>query len=379
MNILILSASTGGGHMKAAETLKKYIENNDKEIKVELVDTLEYISPLLNRIISGGYVFLVKNFNYLYKVFYRNTDKTSIISSFVTKALTILSKKLLPLINSINPQVIVTLHPFSTEIISILKEEELIQQPQVCIITDYAAHKTWVKKNVDKYCVAWDGMINDMGIRGVSQDKIHSFGIPVSKEFFEKNEIDKQNLIEEVNLKSLKTILIMAGSFGVKNIKEIYKSLLNIELDFQIVIVTGKNKALYNSIKKINKGSKNTVIIEYTNEISRYMNLADILITKPGGLTISEAIASNVPMIIFDAIPGQEEANSKFLLTEGMAISIGKLYDCNNVVQELLLNEDKLNKLKDNCSKFDKEKSCKYILELIKEITSKNKNQNEIA
>lgn len=379
MNILILSASTGGGHMKAAETLKDYIESNDKDAKVKLVDTLEYINPLINKIISNGYVFLVRNMNYLYRIFYNDTDRKSLVSLFVTKTLMMLSKKITHLIKNFNAEIVVTVHPFSTEIISILKETSVIQIPHICLMTDYAAHNTWIKKNVDSYCVACEDMINEMVIRGVRPGIIHTFGIPVAKEFFRQSEEDKQAFRESLQLDSVKTILIMAGSFGVNNIEAIYNSLLTIKEEFQIIIITGNNTRLYDRIRSIRQSTKKTEVVKYTREVAKYMNLADVLITKPGGLTISEALAANLPMIIFDAIPGQEESNAKFLIKHGMAVSIGKGHNCNIVVEELLRDKARMNKLKENCYKFNKEKSCKEIFELIKKLISENKKQNETA
>ena len=379
MNILILSASTGGGHMKAAETLKSYIESNDKDAKVKLVDTLGYINPVINGIISNGYIFLVRNMSYLYKVFYDYTDRKSLVSMFVTKALVILSKKLLPLIKTFNTDIVITVHPFSTEIISILKEVSLIQVPHICLMTDYAAHSTWIKKNVDGYCVACEDMISEMVMRGVKPEIIYPFGIPVSKEFFLQGESDKQVLLKSLKLKKIKTVLIMAGSFGVNNIEEVYKSLLTIKKEFQIIIITGNNKGLYDRVMNIKQSTKKTEIVKYTNEVAKYMSLADILVTKPGGLTISEALASNLPMVIFEAIPGQEESNAKFLLRHGMAVSIGKGDNCNVIVEELLKDGHKLDKLEENCRRFNKEQSCKDIFELIKNLINKNKKQNEIA
>ena len=379
MNILILSASIGGGHMKAAETLSNYILSDHKEVEVKVIDTLEYVSPSMNKIVSNGYVFLVRNMNFLYKVFYEDTDRKSLISVLVTKALIIIAKKLLQLIKDFKADVVITTHPFSTEIISILKEDYKIQIPHICIMTDYAAHNTWIKKNVDGYCVACEDMIGEMVARGVHREKIHPFGIPVSKEFFEGDEKDKSQLINSLGLKQIRTILIMAGSFGVDNIEDIFRALLTIEEEFQIIIITGNNDKLYNRIRNIKQDYKKAIVVKYTNEVSRYMNIADILITKPGGLTISEALASNLPMVIFNAIPGQEESNSRFLIKHGMAISVGQGDNCNKAIEKLLKDKNKLENLKYNCRKFNKEKSCSQIMELIEGLVKKNREKNEIA
>ncbi len=376
MNILILSASTGGGHMKASEALRDYIVENEVDAKVKLVDTIEYISPTINKVVTDGYVMLVRNMNYLYRIFYKDTDRNSLVSRFVTRILLTLSKSLLPLIEEFEADVIITAHPFSTEIISILKGSSRIGIPLICIMTDYAAHNTWIKKNVDEYCVATKDMIDEMVKRGVKREKIHPFGIPVSQKFFCGDMNDKRKLLNSLNLKDITTILIMAGSFGVNNIENIYKELIEVNGRFQIIVLTGNNDKLYNKMKKnMNTSTKETRVIKFTNDVHRYMNLADILITKPGGLTISEALASNLPMIIFDAIPGQEEANSQFLLNHGMAVSIGSGTDCKEVLEDLINDNKKLKKLTKNCGEFNKEACSEQILELIRISIIKKKDK----
>ncbi len=383
MNILILSASTGGGHLKASKALKSYILENEPNSKIKVVDTLEYVNPIVNKLVTKGYVILAKYLNPLYKMLYRLTDKPNILTSLVTKLIICLSEKLLPLIQEFKPDVVVTTHPFCTEMTSILKGKNKIKIPIVCIMTDYAPHNTWIKPNVDEYCVACEDMIADMVSRGVKEEKIHPYGIPVFADFFNRDERDKEVLLKELGLsKDKMTVLVMAGSFGVYNIEKIYKDINQISMDFQIIVLTGNNKRLYNNMKKEIEGSnKPTKLIKFTNEVHRYMNLSDVLITKPGGLTVSEALASNLPLITFDAIPGQEEANAKFLLDHHMSISIGNGDNCAQVIEELLSDKEELIKIKENCIKFDKIESTKHLLELMRRLIKKNMDgkNSEIA
>ncbi len=383
MNILILSASTGGGHLKASKALESYILENEPNSKIKVVDTLEYINHIVNKLVTKGYIILAKYLNPLYKILYRLTDKPNILTSLVTKLIICLSEKLLPLIQEFKPDVIVTTHPFCTEMTSILKGKNKIKIPIVCIMTDYAPHNTWIKPNVDEYCVACEDMIADMVSRGVKEEKIHAYGIPVYAGFFHQDERDKEVLLKELGLsKNKMTVLVMAGSFGVYNIEKIYKEINQIPMDFQIIVLTGNNKRLYNNMKKeIKDSNKPTKLIKFTNEVHRYMNLSDVLITKPGGLTVSEALASNLPLITFDAIPGQEEANAKFLLDHHMSISIGKGDKCTRAVEELLNDEEKLIKIRENCMKFDKKESTHNLLQLMRKLIkdSMNGKNSEIA
>jgi len=383
MNILILSASTGGGHLKASKALESYILENELDAKIKVVDTLEYVNPFINKIVTKGYIVLAKYLNALYKNLYSLTDKSGILTCLVTKLIFLFSKKLLPLIEEFAPDVIITTHPFPTEMISILKGNKSIKVPSICIMTDYAPHNTWIKPNVDEYCVACEDMIEGMIDRGVAPEKVHPYGIPVYSGFFHQDEEDKKILLDELGLSENRmTVLVMAGSFGVYNIEKIYKNISNIPMDFQIIILTGNNKRLYNKIKEqIKFSNKQTKLIKFTNEVHRYMNLADILITKPGGLTVSEALAANLPLITFDAIPGQEEANAKFLLDHGMSISIGSGDNCIEAIEALLKDKDKLKEIKENCMTFDKSNSTIELLELIRRLIKENEaeSNSEIA
>lgn len=372
MNILILSASTGGGHMRASRAIENYMSEYDKSANVKIVDSLLYINPILNKTVTSGYVYLATKTPKIYGKIYELTNKEDRWISFVSRLNYLFANKLLPLIDEFKPDVIITTHPFPTEMVSILKTKELVNIPLVCIMTDYAPHKTWVNQKVDAYIVSNDDMVKEMTNIGVEEGVIYPYGIPIEQVFFEKK--DKDLVLNELELNpNLPTILMMAGSFGVTNVFNIYEDIINIEKDFQVIVITGKNKKLYDEFDKIvNKSNKQTKLIYFTDEVNKFMQAADIIITKPGGLTITEALASNIPMAIFDAIPGQEEENADFLINHNMAIKLEKGQSCNKLIEELLINKEKLNNMKEACKSFDKNDSSKNICALIKELVDKN-------
>lgn len=398
MKIIILSASTGGGHITAANCVRDYlIKNGDEAI---VVDTLEYISPILNKTVVEIYELLATKHPSLWKMIYNSTNKKT-LNKVVFGTNNLISKKLIPLVNSQKPDVIISTHPFATEMISHLKSLNLINIPLICIMTDYAPHRTWISPNVDHYVIANDDMTLPMIDMGVPEDKIHSFGIPVDDDFFSKK--DKKEELAKIGLNDdLPTILIMAGSCGFANAEKIFTSLQTLcDVDFQIIVITGKNKKLYENlerliagkrIKKIDKFfskihlssfpikhfkiirkirrnkvkvTKPTKLIFYTNEVNKYMVASDLIITKPGGLTVSEALACNLPMALFGAIPGQEEENENFLVNKNMAIKLNGSEDIASAIKSLILNPQKLNFLKSNCKNFDKSGCLKSIFELV--------------
>ena len=372
MNILILSASTGGGHMRASKAIEGYMTQQNKDINVKIVDSLLYISPILNKTVTGGYVYLATKTPKLYGKLYDLTNKDHKFANFVTRLNNIFANKLLPLIDEFRPDIIITTHPFPTEMVSRLKSKKEINIPLICIMTDYAPHKAWISDKVDAYIVANDDMVTKMIAEGVDSRCIYPYGIPVDEVFFEEKE--KQLVIEELGLdKNLPTILMMAGSFGVSNVFDVYENIIDIDLDFQIILVTGRNQKLYNNFEEvIGSTPKKTKLIYFTDEINKFMQASDIIITKPGGLTVTEALACNIPMAVFNAIPGQEEENAEFLLKHNMAVRISDGNSCRAAIVELLKDSEKLEDMKEACKSFDKNDSTKNMFLLINELMENN-------
>lgn len=368
MRILILSAATGGGHMRAAHALEEAIRRKSPETEVRVVDFLKEISPILDKTICDGYHFLATKTPKVFGKLYQKTNEETPFSQIVPKFNSLFCQKLVPLMEEFRPDVVVTTHPFATEMISRLKEKGALFAPLICIMTDYGPHKAWFADRVDAYIVSAQDMVEEMVMMGVDCNKIFPFGIPVHGVFFYKE--DKNKLQQELGLTpGLPTILIMAGSFGVTNIAKIYRSIAVIDMPFQMIVITGRNQRLYDYFSEIIPESpKKTKLVFFTNEVEKYMHASDLIITKPGGLTVSEALACNIPLAVFDAIPGQEEDNANFLLQHEMAIRIQKGEDCADSIRALLQDHERLEKMRSSCASFDKSQSPTNILSLIGEL-----------
>lgn len=387
--------------MSAANAIRKHLQSCGHEVVV--LDTIEYINPILNKTITEGYEFLAKNRPSIYRVMY-NTANHKKIKQAITSINALISRKLVPFVKNYRPDIIVTTHPFSAEMAAKLKRIDGVTAKVLCVMTDYAPHRTWINDSIDAYVVSNDGMVKKMYDMGVPYWKVYPFGIPIEGGFYTKR--DRSIILKEMGLNpTFPTILIMAGSLGLGDVSGIYDEILNISVDFQTIIITGKNKKLYellekmvyenheishaklrlfrkylpnftkdnplrnkkieqldNSLEKIRKiNKKRTRILHFTNEVDKYMQIADLIITKPGGLTITEALACRLPMAIFDAIPGQEEENADFLVSNNMAIKLANSYEGANQIKELLQNAKKLQSMKDSCEKFDKSNALKNI------------------
>lgn len=368
MKLLILSVSAGGGHINAAEAIKTHAKLNIPNSEVKIIDTIKYINPFLDKLIIGSYLKSIRLYPTIFGLLYNYTENDGGLTTISEKFNDLMSSKVLTLISKFNPDLIISTHPFSTGMLSILKSKNKLNKPNITIMTDYAPHSSWIHPNVDAYVVATDEMRKDMALRGVNSNKIFPLGIPVHPDFLHNE--DRIKILLDLDLDPNKfTLLLMGGSLGMGKILEVYRQISDIPMDFQIIAIAGNNKKLLNSLKKaVMISNKPTKIVGFSDNINNFMKCADLLITKPGGLTISEAIISNLPLAIFSAIPGQEEKNAEFLLKHDLAIDLGKGTDCKFKIQELIKDTYKLNTMKTNCRAFAKPNGGKDIISLMKDM-----------
>ena len=371
MKIMLLTAATGGGHIRAANAVEAYIRENTSW-EVQNVDCLKAVGRLLDKTVCDSYLFMAKKAPMLFGRLYKRTNKENRFSSLVPKLSGLFSNLLYPAIASYEPDVIITTHPFATEMVAALKDDGLVAAPLICIITDYGAHRAYIAESVDSYVVASEDMVPELMDFGVPKEKIHPFGIPVHGEFFDRQ--DQAQLLKGLDLDpSLPTLLFMAGSFGVSNIIKLYRDLAETQVKMQIIVITGRNQKLFDAFEKEiaeNPGIP-TRLLFFTDEVEKYMHAADLLVTKPGGLTVSEALACNLPMAVFDAIPGQEEDNANFLKTHDMCVRIDKDGDFAGEISQLLQEKKRLQAMREICSGFDKSQSIPNMLSLIQELVDK--------
>lgn len=369
MKILLLTAATGGGHLRASNAVERYIRDNTGH-DVKSVDTLKAVGRFLDKAVCDSYLFMAKKVPALFGRLYKQTNKQNLFSDLVPKLSGMFSNLLLPAIEAYHPDVIITTHPFATEMVSDLKEDGSVTAPLICILTDYGVHRAWIADYVDAYVVASDDMVPELMTFGVPKEKIYPFGIPVHDVFFDRE--DRSMILRDLNFDpELPTLLFMAGSFGVSNIIKLYRDLTETNVKMQIIVITGRNRKLYEAFEKeLASGARlPTRLIYFTDEVEKYMHASDLLVTKPGGLTVSEALACNLPLAVFDAIPGQEEDNANFLKTHDMGVRLHKGDDFAEQISSLLMEKQKLQAMRENCEEFDKSQSIPNLLVLIRTLT----------
>ncbi len=317
--ILILYGSYGGGHKSAANAIKQYIEQNYENINVEMIDCIEYISKFINKITTGAYNQMAKKAPWVWKRVYFNSEK-GILSKISNETNALMSKKLYHLIQKKSPDIIISTHPFATQMCGRLKRKGKINCKIATIMTDYEIHNQWLQESeyIDKYFVAHEGMKESMINLGINAEKIFPTGIPMSEKFLEN--FNRSEILKEFNLEeNKKTVLFFGGGemgLGKERTYEILETLIKEFTDIQVIAISGRNEVMKEAFNRIvtNSNSSNRVkVLEYTKKVPELMSISNLVITKPGGLTTTESLTSELPIIIINPIPGQEEQNAEFL------------------------------------------------------------------
>ena len=364
--VLIFSASTGGGHNIAAKSLREHFEASACDAIT--YDAFKETSNILDNVISKGYEKIVQITPRTYGRLYRAANNETLSHYVIALITDIAEKRLLKIIQSENPELTVVTHPLVTNVLGTLKGEGEFNTPIISIVTDYMIHRAYLNRNVNAYIVGSEYTKEDMIEKGVPGDKIYPYGIPVRKSFLDYNsEIVKDY---EVDL----SVLLMGGSMGVSQVEKALSSLLKTKHYLKIIVVCGNNEKQKKRIEKLvreEKTSKKIEIYGFVEQIPKLMDMADVIITKPGGLTTTAAIIKNIPMIIPYYIPGQEEENADFLQETGMAIKVKRIDDITNVVDHLVTNKDILDNMAKKMSGLSKEQSIERIIKLGNELMNK--------
>lgn len=371
--VLIFYASYGGGHLNAAKSIQEYINANYKNIQTELIDCMKYVNKPIEKITTATYIKMAKKIPWAWGKIYTDSQKGPLahISSRSNKIFAI---KLLKLLREKRPDIIISTHPFGSQMCSYLKRKGKITSKIATIMTDFSPHDQWLVGSdyTDYFFVANDKMKDYLIDKNIHISKIFTTGIPISSRFLEK--YDKDKILNRLGLQNnIKTILFFAGGeFGLGKSKtiEIFKSLVNNFNNIQVIAIAGRNLKIKTAFEKIvmNKNSQNVVkILEYTEQVPELMYISDLIISKPGGLTTSESLAMNLPMIIINPIPGQEEENAQLLENNGSAIWIKKQDSPYNILENILNSPEKLEIMKQKTNilskKHSTEEICKILLQ----------------
>lgn len=371
--ILISYASYGGGHLSAAKNVKEYIEKFYPDYDVILFDCMKYINKVIDKVCGTTYSKITTNIPWFWGKIYYHTQEP-IFERILSISNRILSYKLGKLLKEVQPDIIISTHFFVSHMCSILKQKGKITAKLATIITDYGEdpYNEWISnyKYVDYIFVAHNKMKIKLIEKGVPENKVFDTGIPISIKFLEKH--TPSEILNDFYFTTNKKIVLFFGGgelgLGKSKTLDIFEHLITNFPNIQVIAIAGKNENLKISFEKIVKKSinpQNIKVLGFTDKVAELMSISNLVISKPGGLTTTECLVSNVPMLAINPLPGQEEDNAKFLEENDVAIWIKKNDDLQISLESILKNDENLLYLKNNIKNISKPNSTKDICNIL--------------
>lgn len=373
MKALVLSITAGGGHNATAKAICDHFKSIGCE--AEMLDTFNYVSRFLGETVSKGYLITASKTKLLYKCCYRLAEmrkKSRSDASPTRMSADLMAEKLLKYIENYDPDVIICTHIFAGIILDILKERSLIRAACIGILTDYAFHPFWEEALHLDHVVVPNELLTAQALKkGFREEQILPLGIPIHPKF--ANSSSKIEARARLGLDLNKsTVLLMSGSMGYGNIEETVELLDRVTYDFQIITVCGNNSAAKARIDGM-KTKKRILNLGFVDYVELLMDASDCIITKPGGLTSSEAMAKGLPMIIINPIPGQEDRNTEFFTNNGAAMAVSSTLPLDEVMYHLLAAPRRLEIMRESISLIAKPNSTRDICEFAKKLAEKSK------
>jgi len=342
--LLVLYASAGAGHKQAAAALRKIAQSNSTAEVVD-VDILDYTPPYFKKFYIGSYLEIVKRmpelWGYLYDRSYK-FKRPTLTTRLHHAAGHLHLSRLAKYARELKPDALVFTHFLGWGAMGKLKQNKQLNIPFFCVVTDFAIHSLWINKHVDKYYVASEGEKRVLKRHGYKDKQIMVSGIPVAPAFATMP--SKANLRRKLKLKpSMPMVLLISGRYNLEGYEHLLASFKDAKHKLQLIVLAGRNKKLKQKLSSIARGIKMPVKVHgMVDNMHELMAASDIVISKPGGLTTSEVLASKTLMAVIDPIPGQEQRNSDYLLEAGVAIRIHDMENGGQKIADLLYNKRRL-------------------------------------
>ena len=368
--ILLLYISEVSGHHQATLAIEHALKQLEPNAEVLNINAFRQTTPISEKIINQVYLKVIKRTPQIWKYLYDNPSfikNTSQIKRIIHK---FNSPKLKAIVDKFQPDCIVCTQAYPCGMIADCKKTYGLKTPLIGVLTDYAPHSFWIYDEIDYYIVPAEEVKERFVQKGVDAKKIINFGIPINAKFTESK--NKNHIAYKYGLDINKPIvLIMGGGQGIGPIKKMVKYIDKLGQDEQVIVICGINKRLVKRLRRLAiKSPKKIIVLEYVHNIDELMEIASIIVTKPGGLTTAEALAKGLPFIIVHPIPGQEAANAAFLVKKGVGVKIEDIKDFPAAVNELLANREKLTQMSFQARQISKPKAAIDIASLILRLCS---------
>ena len=372
--ILVTSVKAGAGHVKAAEALAQAFALRYPSTTVKNVDLLDYSSYLARHVYGKTYIDVVKKMPELYGYLYKNYKGVQGLAAprLIFDRLNALPY--LELLDDFKPDAVIATHFIAGALAADYRDRTHKQFPVLVTVTDYEVHPLWVVRTseIERYTVSHDEMRYHLRLLGVPEERVIVTGIPINPVFMAKK--DPAALKAKYGIKDTSpVVLLIAGSFGTTPIADIIDQFKVIPSDFQLIVVCGKNRKLFQKIAaKQFSEPRIALVYEFVDFVDELMRVSDVLISKPGGITTSESLAIGLPMLLVDPIPGQEEANVDYFLEKGVALKARSPESLIFKLGELMADRSRLRDMKNRISKIAKPEAAFTVAdEIVKMLNAK--------
>jgi len=366
--ILVLAASVGAGHVRAAQAVELALRQTVPDAVVRNIDVLELTNAPFRRLYGRAYLDLVNKATHVLGYFYDLMDQPSKSGKNRRDRFRLAVEKLnlrsfIRLLEEESWDLVINTHFLPAEIIASLRRKDGLNLPQVTATTDFDTHRLWVNQPCDHYFTATEEGAQYLHHWGVPKTDTTATGIPIHPVFSTPKE--RAACCAKHRLKADRPVVLqLAGGFGVGPIAHIYGALLDVEVPLEVVVIAGRNESAREQLEKVKPPARHrTKVMGFTADIDELMAAADLVVSKPGGLTTSETLARGTAMVIVNPIPGQESRNSDFLLENGAAIKVNNVATLSYKVTALLREPERLARLKENARRLGRPRAAFDVVE----------------
>jgi len=366
--IIILYSTAGMGHKKAAIAIFNAFKKREKDLDIENIDVLDYANKAYKFLYLDFYVFMMSKAKWLWAALYYFSN-IPFVDAISRKMRAVLDYYSLAgageMLIRKNPDVIVATHFFLPNIMSILKKTKNFKAKTYTLITDNGPHSFWLSPDIDRFFVGSEFAAREVASRGIPKEKIDVTGISTMAEFHQEFDIPELKRAYHLD-ETKKTIFLMSGGFGVGPMEQMLLSLNSCRADVQVIVVCGHNKTAYKNVAELKTKLKFPIIqFAFTDEVAKLMAVSDLMITKAGGISVTEALNARLPMVLFGSIPGQETWNEEFLKEAGAAIKVESVKEIPGVVDKIFSSEEVYNTLKSSIDKVRRPYAAEEIAKIV--------------
>ncbi len=319
--VLFLSAAVGVGHTAAAQAVRVALRELDGSIETRTVDSYKYAASVFSKVVADGYIGMIKTVPQVYSYIYDRAERATHVPALRRWVSRYTAGNLRRLVDEVRPDLVVCTHAFPCGVMAEYKRQFDPELPVVGVVTDFAVHPFWIYTNIDAYAVATPVMRSELVARGVREDRVLLSGIPVDPRFGTPRATVEALRGELALPHDRRIVLIMGGGVGIGPLDKMMRALGRIDVPIAAAVIVGRNRALE---RRIVAAAEHTAyplrVLAFVDNVFDYMHASDVLLTKPGGLTTSEALAARVPLVLFKPLPGQEVRNVRYLVSRGAAL-----------------------------------------------------------